>query len=399
MSMLAKFLLIVYIGKYLSIDDLGEYGLFVTTITIAIYFLGMDFYTYNTREILAKGKDDRLPLIRDQFIFHLVVYVVVLPLMLSVFAMGIINIEYIIYFYLILVFEHLSQELYRLYTTLQKPIFANTLLFLRTGLWVYVIIVFWHFHIPNTTNLKTIWYGWSIGSFISILIGISYIFKEYNFYKLKKNINWSWIKQGVKVSIPLFIGTLAYKIIEFCDRYMIDYYMTKADVGIYTFFGGIANSINIIVFTTVVMIYYPILISLYQHSKTLEYENELRSFTFKTILVSFIVAIAIIFLVFPILDFMDKNNLKEHIHILYLLVIANILLNITLVPHYILYVMKKDLIIRNSSMIGAILNILLNLVLIQYYGISGAAIATIFSFTAIGILKYTSSRKYRNDSF
>ena len=104
LSMLAKFLLVIYIGKYLSVEELGEYGLFITTITIAIYFLGLDFYTYNTREILAKEKVERLPLIRDQFVFHLIVYTIVLPTLLTIFAFDIIKKDYIVFFYFILLF-------------------------------------------------------------------------------------------------------------------------------------------------------------------------------------------------------------------------------------------------------------------------------------------------------
>jgi O-antigen/teichoic acid export membrane protein len=387
-SMLAKFLLVIYIGKYLSVDDLGEYGLFVTTITIAIYFLGLDFYTYNTREILAKEKDKRLPLIRDQFIFHLVVYVVVLPLLLSVFAMGIIEIQYIIYFYLILVFEHLSQELYRLYTTLQKPIFANILLFLRTGLWVYAVIALWYLKVPNTQNLESIWYAWSVGSFISIIVGILYIKKEYNFKDLTQKIDWLWIKNGVKISIPFFIGTLAYKVIEFSDRYMIDYYMTKADVGIYTFFGGIANVVNIVVFTLVIMIYYPILVEQYQNNHIKEFSKNLKVFTIKTISLSIATALLIGLLISPVLNFIGKIEFQNNLNLLWLLLLANIVLNISFVPHYVLYAKGKDIIIRNVTLIGAGMNIVLNLILIKYYGINGAAIATLISFIVILTIKY-----------
>ena len=383
--MLAKFLLIIYIAKYLSVDELGEYGLFVTTITIAIYFLGLDFYTYNTREILAKEKNERLPLIRDQFIFHLLVYVIVLPLLLTVFTLGIINTEFIVYFYLILVFEHLSQELYRLYTTLQKPIFANFLLFMRTGLWVYAVIALWYLNVEGTMNLLTVWYGWTVGSLISIIIGIIYLKTDYKFEDLSEAINWGWIKNGVKVSMPFFIGTLAYKIIEFSDRYMIDYYMTKADVGVYTFFGGIANTIFTVVFTLVLMVYYPKLIEAYQTKH--EYKAVSKPFFYKTLIVSLVTSFLVVVFIHPVLDYMSKEEFINNIEILWLLILATIVLNISFVPHYILYAMKRDIIIRDITLIGAAINIALNLVLIKEYGLVGAAISTIAAFIFIAGMK------------
>jgi len=225
--MLAKFLLIVYIGKYLTVELLGEYGLFVTTVTIAIFFLGMDFYTYNTRELIGQDKQIQLIFIRDQFIFHGLTYIVVLPLLFMVFLFDIISYQYIFLFYFVLILEHISQELYRLYTTLAKPIFANILLFLRIGIWVYVIILLWIYDVKDTKNLYIIYLSWIIGSSLSVILGFGYLFRIYKSNDFFKKIDWKWIANGLKISIPFFIGTIAYKVIEFSDRYMIDIYMSK----------------------------------------------------------------------------------------------------------------------------------------------------------------------------
>jgi O-antigen/teichoic acid export membrane protein len=370
LSMIAKFLLVIYIGKYLSVEELGEYGLFVITVTIAIYFLGFDFYTYTAREIIAQEKSKRLKFIRDQFIFHMIVYVIILPLLLTVFFLGIIRTEFILYFYIILVFEHLSQELYRLYTTLQKPIFANFLLFLRTGVWVYVVIALWQLNLEDTMNLQSVWYGWAIGSLISIIIGIVYLKKDYDFKSVIEKIDWLWIKKGIKVSTPFFIGTLAYKVIEFSDRYMIDYYMTKTDVGIYTFFSGISNTINTIVFTLVIMIYYPLLVEQYQNKQMNVFKKTLKVFSFKTITVSIVSAIVILLFIGFILNFMGKIGFQENIEVLWVLIISNIILNISFISHYVLYAAQKDIVIRNATLVGAGMNIVLNLILIKSYGLN-----------------------------
>lgn len=390
--MLAKFLLIVYIGKYLSIDALGEYGLFLTTITMSIYFLGLDFYTYSTREMLAKKEHDRLPMIRDQFIFHLLIYVLVLPLISIVFIAGIIRADFVVFFYLILVFEHLSQELYRLYITLKKPIFANFLFFIRTAVWIYVVLAIWNFRVRDMTNLTTVWYGWVAGSFLSIVIGVIYLHRRYDFKSLTEEIDWDWIKNGVKISIPFFIGTLAYKVIEFSDRYMIDYFMTISDVGVYTFFSGIANILNVFVFTTVIMVYYPTLVQQYQNKKYQLFKKSIKIFSFKIFTYSIAISIVIMILVWPLFDFIDKPNFNNNIEVLLFLLIANIILNISFVPHYILYAAQKDTVIRNSALTGAFLNILLNINLIDCFGVDGAAIATIISFLVILYLKYKNGK-------
>jgi len=386
LSLISKFILIVCISKYLSTSELGIYGLFVTTIVLSMYFLGLDFYTFNTREILSKPNNERLPLIRDQFIFHLTMYVIILPLLSMVIIKGIIPLKYAIWFYLILIFEHLSQEFYRLYTVLSKPLFANFVLFLRSGLWVYFVVYLWIFQPENPKNLSIIWVSWSLGAFLSIIISL-FVLKKQNLGSVTNvPINWRWIKKGVKVSSPFFIGTLAYKIMEFAGRYAIDFFATKKDVGIYTFFGSVANVINVIVFTAIVMVYYPKLVEFYKKDNQ-RYKIYLRKFSYFIIILSLTSAIAAIILIKPALVFMGKDEFYNNISVFYILVIANIVLNVSLIPHYILYVKKKDLVIMYSTISGVILNIALNVLLIPRLGIQGAGWAILLSFAVMGFIK------------
>ena len=104
LAVLGRFLILIGIGKFLSVQDLGIYGLFYTSVIISIYIIGFDFYTYNTRELIATKNDKRLHLILDQFIFHAAFYVILLPTLLSIFFMDIVPIKYIYMFYLVLIF-------------------------------------------------------------------------------------------------------------------------------------------------------------------------------------------------------------------------------------------------------------------------------------------------------
>ena len=120
-----RFLVLIGIGRYLSETELGTYGLFYTSVILAIYVIGLDFYTFNTRELIAAEPAQRLPLLRDQMIFHLLAYLLIIPLLLPLFYYNMIPFRYMLWFYLILICEHLSQELFRIFTALSKSIFAN----------------------------------------------------------------------------------------------------------------------------------------------------------------------------------------------------------------------------------------------------------------------------------
>jgi len=387
LSILGKLLILIFITKYLSVEELGVYGLFITSITLVLYLLGMDFYMFNTREILAKKYLDRLQLIRDQFIFHLIMYVLILPLLFILFVYNILPKEYIIYFYLIVIFEHLSQEFFRLFITLSHQIFANFILLIRTAFWVYVLMALWFFDIKDVANLFSIFTGWFLGALVSVFIAFIYLKKIYRTSKALEKIDWEWIRNGFFISLPFFIGTIGLKLIEFSDRYMIDYFMTKEDVGIYVFFSSISNTMVVFVSTLVTMVYYPKLVSYYQNEDDANYKNTLHFFKRNTLIFTFIGSFGIMILIYPLLTLINKAQFSQEIEILWLLVCANLFFNLSTVPHFVLFAMKKDKLIRNITLLAAFINIVLNFFLIQYAGLLGAAVATFVSFLSVYILK------------
>jgi O-antigen/teichoic acid export membrane protein len=384
-----RFIVLVGIGKYLSEAELGIYGLFHTTVILALYFIGFDFYTYNTREIIAANINARLHMIRDQFIFHFLTYVIAMPILLLVFFYDFIPLNYLSWFYLILIFEHVSQEFYRIFTALSKSVFANFTAFIRAGLWVYVLAIFWILEYRSFINLQTIFIFWIIGALTSVIISILYL-KILNLGTLKKvPVDWVWIKKGILIALPFFISSLCYKIIEYSNRYFIDYFHGKELVGIFTLLSGIANVVNVIVFTTVIMIAYPALYQAVVDKNLHGYSRKVRSFKFRVPVVSVLAGIIMAVLIHPLLLIIDKYPLYHpHFNAFYLLVGANILLNISLIPHYILYIWKKDVLLMKITLAGIVFNILLNIILIKFFDITGAAFSMLFSFILIFILKW-----------
>ena len=170
LTIVFKFLLSIIIVKNLSVHDLGVYGIFQTTITLLIYILGFDFYTFNTREILREEKNISF-LLLNQVAFHAIVYILILPLILLLFSYNVISTEYIVYFYVILVVEHTSQEIYRILITLKRSVIASLSLFLRSGIWIFILYVAWTYNLSSGT-ITDIFSLWFIGALISIIVGL-----------------------------------------------------------------------------------------------------------------------------------------------------------------------------------------------------------------------------------
>lgn len=195
----SRFILTLVMAKYMGAEELGIYGLVSVTIGISLYFLGMDFYTFSAREMLARPREDIPLLIRDQCIFHGLTYTVMMPLLLLVFAADFIPWKYIFWFYILLILEHISQETYRLLITISRPVVANTVFFFRFGAWAYIVggmAVF----TDSARSLGIILMSWALGELISLIIAGFYL-KDLAWQRLSiHKIDWFWIRSGFKTS-------------------------------------------------------------------------------------------------------------------------------------------------------------------------------------------------------
>lgn len=363
-----------FMARYLTQEELGIYGLFTATLSIALYFLGMDFYVFNTREILKREEADRTGLIRDQLVFHGIGFLVILPLLLGVFYLKILPWKYAPYFYLILICEHLSQESHRLLVTLSKAAIANLVLFFRGGIWVYFILGI-GLSLKEAQNLKLIWLGWMGGVLASL--GLSaYILKSLDWESAsKKPVDWRWIFKGVQTSLSFFTSTLAILGIQFLDRYLIEHYHGKGMVGTYTFYTSIANVIQVFVFTGIIAPLYPQIVAAYQSHHLEKYQRLMSKMSLAILASVFLLAVTSVLCIYPVIDLIQKPFYLQHLPTYWLLLAATGLASFAEIPHYALYVRQKDRKILWSTLSTFILSLLLNLLLIPRYDILGAAIA------------------------
>ena len=391
----SKFLLSIYLVKFLSLEANGEYGIFVATISMLTYVLGLDFYSFNNREILQEKSSESGKKIKNQFVLFTLVYLIILPLLYVFGLFDFIGQKYILLFYLILVFDHISIELYRLLVVFSKPIQANMNLFLRTGIWILVLIFAWHNHFEDLKNLNSVFNLWLVGSFISVIYSIFSLSTVGISIPWKEKIETKWILKGLKIALPFFIATLSYKIIQFADRYMVEFYLGTKQTGIYYFFSNISMLIETFVQTTVVMIYSPKLIASLKKDKPFQIDI-FKTFSKEIIIYSVIAVVCVCAIIYPLLHVVEKTELFLSISVFFVMVTTRFIFNISLIYHFKLYVAKKDSLIMTSTLFAVLVNISLNFILIPFYGLIGGALATLLSVLVMMGYKLFYAKKYEH---
>lgn len=385
-TLIGKFLLVYFLADQLTVEQNGVWGIFTTSIALSLYVVGLDFYTYSSRRILDFKEEDRSPMLRDQLVFYFISYLVLFPILGLLFVFNVIDIKFAIFFYAILIFEHLAQEAYRTFVVFSKPIIANIVLFLRTGSWAYLLLILWTAGVDELKSLRWIYLFWMCGGIAALVVSLFFLAK-FKFKSVKHiPIDWKWIKQGIKVSLLFFIGTVGYKIIEFADRYFIDFYHTKEEVGVYTFYANMCNIVETFVHTAVIIIFSPRLIETF-HKSNYDYRKTLAQFAKQVVIYTVLIGVALAILIIPLLKSLENDEYIRDYNAFVVLVLSKMVLNFSLIFHYILYVRKNDFPIIKATIIACVINILLNFILIPSMSIMGAALATLISFLIVMVMK------------
>ncbi|MFW2762175.1 hypothetical protein ACN6Q9_03580, partial [Acinetobacter baumannii] len=78
LTLLGKFILLFYMAKFLSAEEVGVYGLFVVLVSYSLYAVGFDFYTFSTRELVLKDKKEWGSFLKSQSFLIIFAYIVIL---------------------------------------------------------------------------------------------------------------------------------------------------------------------------------------------------------------------------------------------------------------------------------------------------------------------------------
>lgn len=387
-TILLKFLLSIIIIKKISIEEYGVYGVFQSTVIIMSFVVGIDFYAYSSREILKKNAHNFNFYFSNQLLLHALSYLIILPLTYLIFYLGILDKKYLILFYLILVTEHLSQELYRMLIILKKSVTATIILFVRSGLWVVILYFVWEEGIMSPT-LNTLLILWLSAALLSIIIGFAKLK-----FKWVSEYDFLWIVKGVRIAFPFFVGTVLSKLIEFSGRYFLNYYWTSVEVGIFTFFSSVASILFVFVQTIVIIVIYPELLE----SKNKGYDPFLKKFNyFKNQILRFTILGTVLSLLFiyPLLLFLDNALFFENMLSYLILLISSFIFCFSFIPHYALYSYKIDSGILLAVIIGTITNLIVSYILVPPYGLLGASVSQLTAFVVIYIVKLILWKKHK----
>ncbi len=214
-------------------------------------------------------------------------------------------------------------------------------------------------------------------------VGLVYIFIVKG-HSLKK---WGFNNKIARVilsdSWPIMISSVAWMIYMKIDQVMVKNMLGNEQAGVYAVAAKLSEFWYFVP-SYICMSIFPAIINAKKTSIEL-YEKRLSKLYFFVFWLSFFVGVATIIFSKFVINKIFGNVYAGAIPVLQIYVWAGIAVSLMYVLYYYLVAENNTKINAYSAIIGAVINVFLNLILIPRYGIIGSAVATLISYVAVTV--------------
>jgi O-antigen/teichoic acid export membrane protein len=205
--------------------------------------------------------------------------------------------------------------------------------------------------------------------------------------------NFSELKPYLRYGMPLTPHVMTMWTVHSSDRYIIGYFIGMASVGVYSAAYAM-GSLVLFFLTPIQFILFPTISKLYEEKRIEEVRNYLK-YSLKYFLIFAIPsAFGLSVLAKPLLRILTTSEFVSGSIVVPFVAFGVIIFGIFQIFMNILHLAKKTELNLILSGMAAFSNIILNMILIPYIGILGAAIATLISYAVLALLTVSISFKY-----
>ncbi len=390
---LAGFVLIPLYTRSFSVAQFGVLGLLEVSAVVIISFFGFSLYSGFFRwywDKSAENKKESLFFTVTLFQIGVVIlaYFAMLPF-LKCFSQLILDTPDYAFLLKLMLISALMQ------TVLLMP---NTLLRLQEKPWLFTLanllqLVFSlsvtiYFIVYRHSGIEGIYYGQIAGSlaFASVLV-------RYSLRNMVFRFETAMLRDILVYCLPLFFSGVALVFLNVTDRYSIKVLGNMADVGLYSYGYKLANTLNVFLITSVNFAIQPMIYRMMNDPVNKKfYARLLTYYTYGTM----IVALAMMVFGMEITKLFARRVEYFDAWYIFPFIIYSIVFGMMKdVVTTGLSISKKTKVIAFTVIVTAVINLVLNIVLIRLWGNQGAALSKMLSMLVFFTLTlYYAQRNY-----
>lgn len=393
LGLLSKFVLLLYLAKAYSIEEVGEYGIMFSTIIFSITFIGFELYFVTAKEFRQSFDfSKRSGYIKTHFIFIHGSYLISIPIILialSFFSFPELRLFQIV---LLVYLELIIQEVYRLLLAVEKLMSAALLMLMRTSFWVALLITV-NLIDGGTRNIEYLSFVWVVGQLVTFFYAI-YLLKIIKGVDIvEAKVNWKWLRKAIVLAFPVYIALLLYRGVFTADKFIIKLLIDEYNVGVYVLILSFATAAVTLVDSSVFARFYSRILSLSRSGKEQSLKITFGVFYRDMVLFSVIIFIASYFTMLYAAEVFSLQSVSEY-KVVALVVFAALFLNSLSQAYYLVIYAKgfyKEIVFSNS--IFAVVFFSSSFLLVSNYRLMGVVASLFLASFVLFCMRYLYFKK------
>ncbi len=227
----AKFILSIFVARYMGLEELGIYGLIVgASGTIQSVLRGGVFATLS-RNVVHQSLVELIHDLRHYLTGILLLYVLLTPVAMLAgwqFGQPVVAVLALV----VILTEHLALDSYVLINNLQRPKLANFLFSLQSASWIYLFVVL-AFFFESLRSIETLLGFWMGGGIVALTIP-AVLARRWPWREgTAKKMKLQWYVQKLKISSKLYFADVTGVLNHYMDRYIVTIFLSLEMTGLF----------------------------------------------------------------------------------------------------------------------------------------------------------------------
>lgn len=370
---------------YTNIFTTSEYGIIDLIITTSFFII--PFVTLGINQAVLRFSLDKN--IDQSQVLTIGILIAVIGHLLLLILINVIDLKYALWDYIVYIWMISFASSIKAITMSYCRGIERSKLYTASGMILSVIQIIAAITLISGFHLQIKGYVFAstLSSSLTVLIILFAVRKEFHF---RLRIDKALVKQMVVYSIPLIVYIIGWEILSFLDRYIILSQLSTAENGMYS----AASKVPMLITTASA-----IFMKAWQVSSVNEVQSAAKEEFYNNIFQLLHIALAlvsmvILILIRPIYSIIVGAMFDGCWQYTPFLIISAIFACFVgfLQTNYI--AMKKTMGVVFSTIIAAVINLILNMLLTKHFGINGTAFATMLSFIIFWLLIMFNTAKY-----
>jgi O-antigen/teichoic acid export membrane protein len=384
-----RLLLVLYIGKYLGLRDLGVYGLLNGAVALTPVFVSMGMVHLVMRDTVSHDIRDSVRSLRIYWSYIAFVYAVGIAFVCILYIYGYIS-QLVLICSFICFLEHVGNDFFHLFINTRRPILANVTAFFRGGVWVILYVplssIFEIFR-----SVEWLFIFWFAGDVLALLLA-SWSVRHWPWREsLQQRLDFRSYLEVWRRSRLLFVSDLTHLAAQYLDRYIVSFYLGLELAGVYFFFWTIGNAVNTLVTLGFVQVQRPKLIAASVEDtkyKTREFVGLVRKYCKENLIITTVLTTVVGFIFETLVPYVHKPEVLPYIGAFWLIMIASGLRTLADFGAMAQFAASADVEMTASNAASLALFLLLGIAFTPVLGIYGAGLAVFCTFSLVGSWRF-----------